>query len=61
MFPLAASICLELYPVGYLSVRSARVALVSVCLAAFFMGMWFLLPNAQRRRLGQLRLLPGSR
>lgn len=50
MFPLAASICVELYLIGYLVVGSAWIVLLSVGLAALFMGLWFVLPRFFRER-----------
>jgi hypothetical protein len=50
MFPLAASICLELYLVGFLIVRSPWVALLVAGVAAMFASLWVVLPRLQRRR-----------
>ena len=50
MVPLAASICLEIYIVGYSVLKTPWVAALAATLFAMFLTLWLALPAARRRR-----------
>ena len=50
MFPLAASISLEIFLVGYVILKSAWAAALAAALLAFLLGFWFVLPWLRRAR-----------
>jgi hypothetical protein len=50
MGPLAVSLCVELYLVGFVILRSAWAAAVSAALLAFVAGLWFVLPARTRSK-----------
>jgi hypothetical protein len=51
MFPLAMSICLEIYLIAEIITKSARLGLLSAFLPfALFLYLWITLPRIERRR-----------
>jgi len=55
MFPLAASLCADLYVVARAVVDSAWVVALSLAVLALFLALWVLLPQRERRAEGEAR------
>ena len=50
MGPLAVSLCLEIYLVGFVILQSVWVALISATLFLLLLGVWLVLPLKERQR-----------
>jgi hypothetical protein len=48
MLPLAASLCLELYLVGYAITGTPWIALLAALMLGLFLFLWFVLPKMKR-------------
>jgi uncharacterized protein DUF6328 len=55
MFPLAASLCADLYVVARAVVDSAWVLALCLAVLALFLALWVLLPERERRAAGDAR------
>ncbi len=53
MWPLAVSICLEVYLIGRITLHKPAVAVLPAVLFGLFFGLWFALPRLHKSRLSR--------